>query len=58
VILDEGGGGPDLGEPLRVCAGGLLPVPDVGEHHPGADHVGQGGARLVECLFGDVEAAD
>jgi hypothetical protein len=50
--------GPDLGEPLRVRAGGLLPVPDVGEHHPDADHVGQGGTGLVECLFGDVEAAD
>ncbi len=48
----------DLGEPLRVGAGGLLPLRDVGEHHPGAGHVGQRGACLVECLFGDVEAAD
>ena len=32
---------PDLSKSLRVRAGGLPPLPDVGEHHPGPDHVGQ-----------------
>ena len=39
--LDEGAGGPYLGESLRVGAGRLPPLPDVSEHHPGPDHVSQ-----------------
>jgi hypothetical protein len=33
--------GRHLSKSLRVGAGGLPPLPDVGEHHPGPDHVGQ-----------------
>jgi uncharacterized protein YcbX len=56
--LDEGAGRPHRSETLRVRAGGLAPLLDVGEHYPGPDHIGQRCARLLECLLGDIEAAD
>jgi hypothetical protein len=52
----RGRGRADLAEDLAVRPGDLLPVPGVGEVHPGTDHVLIAGAGLRERLPDQIQA--
>jgi hypothetical protein len=53
---DRGRGRPDDAEDLPVRPGNIWPVPDVGQVHPGPDHLVKAGASPAQRLADQVQA--
>lgn len=55
--LHERRGREDLAEELFMRLRRLLPSANVGQHDPGANHIPDGAASLLDCAHHDLEAA-